>query len=112
MNRRQFLAASAAVSISGVAAAKNVAWNVRDFGAAGDGAKLDTQAIQTAIDRCSGQGGGTVVIPPGRYLTGTLMLTSGVRLHLEEGAMLLGSTALGDYRLFEEFRDALGSPMG
>jgi polygalacturonase len=71
--------------------------SVRDYGAAGDGSKLDTRALQAAIDACAGGGGGTVYLPPGRYLSGTLFLKSHVTLHLEGGATLLGSTKLEDY---------------
>lgn len=61
-------------------------------GAVGDGVTLDTTAIQRAIDLCHANGGGRVVIPPGRFLAGTLFLRSRVNLHLESGAVLLGST--------------------
>jgi polygalacturonase len=71
--------------------------NVRDFGAAGDGQTLDTLAIQKAIDSFAEKGGGTAYFPPGRYLSGTLFLKSGITLHLEAGAVLLGSTDLNDY---------------
>ena len=71
--------------------------SVREFGAAGDGVKLDTRALQAAIDACAHAGGGTVCIPAGRYLTGSLLLKSRVTLHLEAGANLLGSTKLDDY---------------
>lgn len=71
--------------------------SVRDYGAAGDGAMLDTRALQAAIDACAASGGGTVYFPPGRYLSGTLFLKSHITLHLEGGATLLGSTKLEDY---------------
>jgi hypothetical protein len=66
-------------------------------GAVGDGATTDTAAIQKAIDDCASNGGGRVVIPAGTYLTGTLELRSNVELHLDAGAILLGSPLLGDY---------------
>jgi polygalacturonase len=71
--------------------------NVCDIGAAPDGKTLCTDAIQTAIDRASELGGGTVYFPPGTYLSGTVNLKSHVRLHLDAGATLLGSTKLEDY---------------
>lgn len=71
--------------------------NVRDFGACGDGGRLDHPAIQQAIDRASGTGGGTVLLPPGRYRCGTIHLRSGVSLHLPAGATIL---AADDPRLF------------
>ncbi len=72
-------------------------FNVRTYGATGDGATKDHVAIQAAIDACATEGGGTVVIPAGRYLTGTLWLKSHVELHLMQGATLLGSGDLEDY---------------
>jgi polygalacturonase len=72
-------------------------FSVRDFGATGNGGKLDTKAIQAAIDACSEAGGGRVWFSPGRYLCGTVFLKSGVTLHLEAGAVLLGSTNLADF---------------
>jgi len=72
----------------------------------------DAAAIQNAIDDCSRQGGGVVVLPAGRYLTGTLVLKNNVTLHLEEGARLLGSTNFSDYRNVDGFTDGTGSAMG
>src|ERR1039457_7084608 len=71
--------------------------SVRDYAAAGDGTKLDTRALQAAIDACAAAGGGTVYFPPGSYLSGTLFLKSHITLHLDGGATLLGSTKLDDY---------------
>lgn len=72
-------------------------FNIRDFGAAGDGVHLDTEAIQAAIDSCSEHEGGTVVVPAGTYLTGTIFLKSNTALHLAAEATLLGSTNLDHY---------------
>ena len=69
---------------------------VTDYGAAGDGKTLNTAAIQHALDDC-GKTGGTVLIPPGIYRTGSLFLRSNTELHLEKGAVLLGSPDLADY---------------
>jgi len=63
-------------------------YNVRSFGAAGDGKQLDTSAIQSAIDAAAGAGGGTVCFPAGTYLSQTLVLKSRITLHLEAGAVL------------------------
>lgn len=72
-------------------------FNVKSFGARGDAVALDTSALQKAIDACAQNGGGTVRLPPGRYLSGTLFLKSRVTIQLDAGATLLGSTNLDDY---------------
>lgn len=72
-------------------------FNVIDFGAVGNGTTLDTEAIQKTIEYCNANNGGTVYFPPGIYLTGTIFLTSSLRIHLERGAILLGSDRLEDY---------------
>jgi polygalacturonase len=72
-------------------------FNVMDFGAMGNGVELDTEAIQKAIDHCAASNGGTVHFPPGVFLSGTLFLSSYVNIHLDKGAILLGSHRLEDY---------------
>ncbi|RZM26327.1 MAG: glycoside hydrolase [Pedobacter sp.] len=62
-----------------------------------DGQTLNTKSIQFAIDHISGKGGGRLVFPAGRYLTGSIYLKSNVTLQLEEGAVLLGSLNPFDY---------------
>jgi polygalacturonase len=76
-----------------------VTLNVRDYGATGDGKTKDTLAIQQTIERCSVFGGGVVVVPAGDYLTGALVLRSGVTLRIEEGATLNGSQDMSEYPL-------------
>ncbi len=71
-------------------------YNVLSYGAKGDGATLNTLAIQKAIDACSNTGG-AVVFPAGRYVTGTIYLKSNVTLRLQKGAVMLGSKAMEDY---------------
>lgn len=73
-------------------------FNPRTNGAAGDGATLDTGALQRTIDQCASGGGGAVHIDPGTYLTGSLVLRSNVTLHIDKGATLLGSPHLSDYQ--------------
>jgi Glycosyl hydrolases family 28 len=73
-------------------------YNVADFGAAGDGKHSDAQAIQKAIDTCFAQGGGTVFLPKGDYLSTTLILKSNVTLHLAAGAHILATSNVEDYR--------------
>ena len=62
------------------------------YGARGDGITLNTDSIQQAIDDCFLQGGGEVLIPEGRFLTGGLRIRSNVTLRLLKKAVLLGST--------------------
>jgi polygalacturonase len=81
----------------GAAAAGAAEQNVRSYGAKGDGTTPDTVAIQAAIDAASGAGGGTVVVPPGKYAIARIELRSNVTLHLDKGATLLGSTERKDY---------------
>lgn len=77
------------------AAAKD--FNVRDYGAKGDGAAKDTTAVQRAVDAAHEAGGGRVVVPAGTYLSGSVWLRDGVELHLAKGATLKGSTDRADY---------------
>lgn len=70
---------------------------VRDCGATGDGATLDTDAIQKAIDTCSAAGGGIVYFSPGVYLSGSIFLKDNVRLMLEVDSVLRGSARPEDY---------------
>ncbi len=74
---------------------KNV-FNVMDYGAKGDGINLDTRAIQSAINDASVKGG-KVLLPGGKYLSGTLFMKSNVTIEIAEGAVLLGSTNIKDY---------------
>src|SRR5579859_703408 len=66
-------------------------YDIRDFGAKGDGKTLDTAALQTAIDTCNREQGGTVLVPAGVYPIGTVELKSNVTLHLAAQAKLLGT---------------------
>ena len=72
-------------------------YDIRTFGAVGDGATLNTQALQTAIDTCSTAGGGTVLVAGGRFVTGTFHLKDNVCLRVDSGAAILGSTNIADY---------------
>ena len=73
-------------------------YDVRDFGAVGDGRSLTTKHLQAAIDRCAGEGGGVVLVPKGDYLTGTLNLRSRVEFRFEQGARLVATTDLTQYQ--------------
>jgi len=71
--------------------------DIRDHGALPDGTTLSTAAVNSAVIAAAAEGGGTVRIPAGRFLSGTIYLLSNVTLQLEAGAVLLGSTELKDY---------------
>lgn len=73
------------------------------YGAKGDGTTKDTLAIQKAIDTCAAQGGGTVPLRAGTYLTAPIVLKSNITLHLDKGATLLGSPDHSDYPARTEF---------
>ena len=75
-------------------------FDVRAYGAKGDGLTLDSGAINQAVVACAAAGGGAVRLPPGRYLSGTIHLRSGVTFELENGATLLGTTNLEAYQTF------------
>jgi len=72
-------------------------FDVRSFGATGNGKAKDKAAIQKAVDACHDARGGLVYFPPGDYLTGTIRLKSNVTLYLDAGATLWGSRELADY---------------
>ena len=74
-----------------VAASGNAVFNVRDFGATGDGTTLDSPAINKAIAACAVAGGGTILVPAGTYLSGSIHLTSNIHLLIDAGATILGA---------------------
>lgn len=74
----------------------NSYYNVRDFGALGDGVTLDTEAVRIAVKECSTEGG-TILFPPGKYLIGSIKLESNVDIYIQSGALILGSTDIKDY---------------
>ena len=72
-------------------------FDIRDFGAIGDGVTLNTVAIQSAIDECARDGGGRVLLTHGIFMSGSLRLRNGVDLHIDHTAALLGSPRVEDY---------------
>lgn len=76
---------------------KDKTYNILDFGAIADGKTMATSSIRKAIETCSKNGGGKVLVPAGKFLTGAIHLESNVNLHLEEGAEILFSTNPKDY---------------
>ena len=104
--RRLAALATTTIFVAATTAALHAAavCNVRNYGAKGDGATKDTAAIQKAIDACAQKGKGTVTLPEGNYLSAPIVLKSNITLHLDKGAMLLGSTDHADYPAITEFR--------
>lgn len=110
-NRRQFMHGPVAGSLAfgaflaaqpvGAATAGTATHDVLKHGAKGDGKTKDTVAIQAAIDACHRQGGGTVLLPAGTFLSGSVHLKSGVNLHLDHGATLLASKDQADFDPYE-----------
>jgi hypothetical protein len=72
-------------------------YNILDFGAVRN--NLSTSAIQKAIDTCHNQGGGTIIVPEGVFLTGTIILKSNINLFLSPGSELRSSENLNDFRV-------------
>jgi polygalacturonase len=102
-----FVIAAAAVFAATSAAALHAApgCDPRAYGAKGNGIAKDTVAIQSAIDACERQGGGTVRLTAGTYLSAPIVLKSNVTLQLDKGATLLGSSDHADYPAKTEFRE-------
>lgn len=74
-------------------------FNIKDYGAIADGKTINTAPIQKAIDACNSKGGGTVVVPTGTFISGTLFLKSHVNLEVQQGGILKGSNNLADYEV-------------
>ncbi|HTD40938.1 MAG TPA: glycosyl hydrolase family 28-related protein, partial [Mucilaginibacter sp.] len=72
-------------------------YNITGYGAVADGKTNNTTVIQKIIDEASAQGGGTVFIPAGKFVTGVINIKSNVELHLDKDAFLLGSPVRADY---------------
>ena len=83
--------------ITAPASAQTKIYNIANYGAVADGKTNNANVIQRAIDDASANGGGRVLIPTGKFVTGVITLMSNVELHLDENAFLLGSTLRADY---------------
>lgn len=72
---------------------------ITTYGARGDGITKNTEAIRLAIEQCHAEGGGRVIVPAGKFLTGPIYLRSNVNLHLQDDAVILFSADTRDYPL-------------
>lgn len=88
---------------------KNYSVNIADFGAVGDGATLNTGAINKAIRQVSEKGGGTVVIPEGIWLTGPIVLLSNVNLFTEVNAFVLFTPDFSQYPVVDAIFEGLNT---
>lgn len=66
-------------------------YNVRDFGATGDGKTIDSPAINRAIEQAAKEGGGTIYLPAGKYECYSIRLQSNITLYLESGAEVIAA---------------------
>ena len=91
------LVVAAELTVGQVRSSEPSDYDVRSYGAVGDGETVDTAAIQRAIDACAEAGGGTVYLRRGTFLSGTILLKGNVTLYLESGVTLLGSRDIEHY---------------
>jgi hypothetical protein len=112
MKRRAFLHRLPLLALALVPGAETIAlagfdptqrreFNVRRFGAKGNGQTKDTKAVQRAIE-AAGREGGCVYFPPGHYLCGTVHLRSHVTIQLENGATVVAAPERGDFDDYEK----------
>jgi polygalacturonase len=87
-----FLSASPGATSSSSVATEAPAYNVKTYGAKGDGKALDTAAINKTIDAAAAGGGGTVYFPAGNYLSVSIHLKSNVALYLDQGATIVAAS--------------------
>lgn len=95
------------VCISHPSKATSFIYNVTDYGVKANSGRSETASLQKIIDLCSTNGGGTVCIPTGTYISGTLFLKNNVMLFLNRGAVLRGSSDLNEYPELRTHRKGL-----
>lgn len=78
---------------------KRDTFNIMNYGAIADGMTLNSVSINKAIDECAKQGGGTVLIPRGSFVTGPIIMKSNINLHLNKGALIIFSSDFNQYPL-------------
>jgi polygalacturonase len=79
-------------------------YNVKDYGAKGDGKNIDSDAVNKAIEDAVKTGGGTIFLPAGTYLSGSIRMKSNINLYLDAGAVLLAAPQ------YEELKDYYNKP--
>jgi len=89
-----------ALSLCAHAADRSI-YNIEDYGAHGDGIASSTKQIQKTIDAAAAAGGGTVLVPPGKFVTGTIWLRSNINFCISPGATLLGSQDMEEFPLWQ-----------
>jgi len=95
------IAAAVVVGCATTQHATRKTFNVRDFGAVGDGTTKDTVAFQKALDACAISGGSDVVVPAGNYLIGSVQMGCATTLRLETNSVLIGSGDTNDYPMMD-----------
>ncbi len=78
-------------------------YNILNFGARAEGKTVNTKFIQEAIDKCSADGGGSVIVPTGTYITGMIYLKDNVTFDLQKGSTLISSTDIKDFPTNSQF---------
>lgn len=96
-NYQKIIAFGIILLLIGSCSRLRTSFNILDYGAKGDGTTMNTKAINEAVRKCNEKGGGTVLVPPGKFVTGTIVLLSNVNLSLDPGAVLIGSNDTLDY---------------
>ncbi len=95
-----FILKSLFIILPSASFAQHASYNIQELGARGDNKTINTAIINQAIAKCFSEGGGTVVVPQGVFLTATLYLKSNVNIHLKKGAVLKGVSDISLYHSF------------
>src|SRR5271170_6047424 len=99
--KRFFLIPFLAAVLSAADVRAKASFNVRDFGAVGDGTNKDTVAFQKALDACAVSGGGEVLVPAGDYLIGSVQIGNRTILRLEKDSVITGSPDPNDHPMLD-----------